>query len=70
MGGERFRESQWADELSQVLADTPLDNLGVRTGASLAVTLADGRSGLLRIDGDILGCVERAAPLDATALDL
>jgi len=45
------------DTLTPQLADTPLASLGVRPGATLAVTLDDRRAGLLRIDGDALdGC--------------
>lgn len=57
------------DQLTDELASTPLDNIGVRAGASLAGLLRDGRAGLLRIDGSILTCVERATPWDTTATD-
>jgi molybdopterin/thiamine biosynthesis adenylyltransferase len=63
-------EIETGDQLSHELASTLLDNIGVRAGASLATVLRDGRSGLLRIDGDILSWVERATPLDTTVLDL
>jgi len=55
------------DQLSEELGGTSLDRIGVRAGASLAAMLRDGRSGLLRIDGDILTCVDRATPLVTTA---
>jgi molybdopterin/thiamine biosynthesis adenylyltransferase len=58
------------DELTDELASTPLDNLGVRAGASITMTFRDERSGLLQIDGDILSCVERAAPFETSATDL
>ena len=58
------------DHLTDELASTPLDNIGVRAGASVATTLRDRRSGLLRIDGSILGCVQRATPLDTAATEL
>lgn len=58
------------DRLTDELASTPLDNIGVRAGASLSAVLRDGRSGLLRIDGSILACVQRATPWDTTATEL
>jgi molybdopterin/thiamine biosynthesis adenylyltransferase len=59
-----------SDQLTDELASTPLANIGLRAGASVTATLADGRSGLLRIAGDILDCVQRAVPLDRAATDL
>jgi molybdopterin/thiamine biosynthesis adenylyltransferase len=59
-----------SDHLSDELASTPLASIGLRGGASVVATLAAGRSGLLRIAGDILDCVERAEPLDRAATDL
>jgi molybdopterin/thiamine biosynthesis adenylyltransferase len=53
------------DELSSELATTTADNLGLRAGASVTVTLEDGRTGLLRISGDILTEVSRVAPSEA-----
>jgi len=58
------------DQLTDELASTPLDNIGVRAGASLATALRDGRCGLLRMDGSVLSCVERATPVDAAATEL
>ena len=58
------------DQLTDELASTPLANIGLRAGASVAATLANGRSGLLRIADDILECVERAVPLDRAATEL
>jgi len=58
------------DQLTSELAGTLLDNIGVRAGASLSVVLRDGRSGLLQMDGSILGCVDRAVPADTAATDL
>jgi molybdopterin/thiamine biosynthesis adenylyltransferase len=52
------------DHLTAALAGTQLANLGVRAGASLAVTFPDGRSGLLRLDGEILSFVERGIAAD------
>lgn len=63
-------EISTGDVLSEELASTPLRNLGLRYGASLIATLSDGRSGLIRIDGDVLDCLERATTLDRAALDL
>ena len=63
-------EIEAGDQLSHELASTPLANIGVRAGASLATALRDGRSGLLRIDGDVLSCAERATRPDPAALDL
>jgi molybdopterin/thiamine biosynthesis adenylyltransferase len=63
-------ELETGETMTDELAGVLLDNVGLRAGASLATTLVDGRSGLLRIDGDILSCVERAVPLDTAALQL
>ena len=57
------------DRMSDELAGTPLRNIGLRAGAALFTQLHDGRSGLLRMDGDILACVERATPGDPAALE-
>jgi hypothetical protein len=56
--------------LTDELLGTPLASVGLRAGASVIATLGDGRSGLLRIAGDILDCVERAVPVDRAATDL
>lgn len=64
------REFDTGDQFTDEMASTPLDNLGVRAGASLAVLFRDGRSGLLQIDGDILTHVARATPFDTAATDL
>ena len=58
------------DQLTSELAGTLLDDIGVRAGASLSAALRDGRSGLLQMDGSILGCVDRAVPADTAATDL
>jgi hypothetical protein len=50
------------DELPKDLAATPPGDLGLQPGASLTVTLRNGRTGLLQLVGDILACVERAIP--------
>lgn len=63
-------EIDTGDQLSDELAGTALDRIGVRAGASLSARLRDRRAGLLRIDGDILGCVERATPLGTAMLEL
>jgi molybdopterin/thiamine biosynthesis adenylyltransferase len=52
-----------SDQLSEEMGGTSLDRIGLRAGACLAAMLRDGRSGLLRIDGEILICVDRAMPL-------
>jgi molybdopterin/thiamine biosynthesis adenylyltransferase len=67
---DSVQEFSTDDELTDELAGSLLDDIGVRAGASLAVTLRDGRNGLLRIDGSILACVERATPWDTTATEL
>lgn len=56
-----------SDQLTDELASTLLANIGLRPGSSISATLADGRFGLLRIAGDILGCVQRAIPVDRAA---
>jgi molybdopterin/thiamine biosynthesis adenylyltransferase len=58
------------DHISEELASTLLSNIGLRVGASMVTQLHDGRSGLLRVDGDILACVQRARPGDDTLPDL
>ena len=62
------RQIDTEDELSEDLAVTPARDLGLRPGASLVVTLRDGRTGLLQIAGDALTCVKRAIPADTTFL--
>lgn len=59
-----------ADRLSDELGGTPLASIGLRAGASVAATLGDGRSGLLRIAGSILDHVDRAAPSATAATGL
>ena len=59
-----------SDHLGDELAATPLASIGLRAGASVSAALDDGPSGLLRVAGDILDCVERAVPLDRAATEL
>jgi adenylyltransferase/sulfurtransferase len=58
------------DNVADSLADTPLDNIGLHGGACVTADLSDGRSGLLRMAGDILGHVQRAVPLATAATGL
>jgi molybdopterin/thiamine biosynthesis adenylyltransferase len=67
---DSVKEVDTGDQLTDDLASTPLDNIGVRAGASIATALRDGRSGLLRIDGSILTCVEHVTPWDTMAKEL
>jgi molybdopterin/thiamine biosynthesis adenylyltransferase len=59
-----------SDQLADELASTPLARIGLRGGAAVVATVGDGRSGLLRVAGDILDCVERAVPADRAAIEL
>lgn len=67
---ESAQEFDTGDLLTDESATTRLDNIGVRAGASLQATLRDGRSGLLRMEGSILRCVEHAKPVDTVATEL
>lgn len=67
---DSVREFDTSDQLTDELASTRLDNIGVRAGASLRARLRDGRSGLLRMEGSILRCVEQARPVDTVATEL
>jgi molybdopterin/thiamine biosynthesis adenylyltransferase len=62
---DSVREISTGDSLSADLAGTIVHDLGLHAGACLAATLADGRAGLLQIDGDILACISRASPYPA-----
>jgi hypothetical protein len=59
---DSVRQIDTDDELSEDLADTVARDLGLRPGASLTVTLRNGRTGLIQIAGDAITCVKQAIP--------
>jgi adenylyltransferase/sulfurtransferase len=64
------RQIDTDDDLSEDLAATLTQALGLRAGASLTVALKDGRTGLLRIAGDVLECTELATTMATVSINI
>jgi hypothetical protein len=65
---QEVRQIDTEEELPPDLAVTTASALGLRAGACLIASLRDGRSGLLKIEGDVLDATERVPPSHSALL--